>query len=68
MSSLKAVHVARDDAVPDDKGVRYVVLPPPKLKAMLLHQTSKRELMTDTWDNNLTGQLTVYLVTGFCDY
>ena len=46
---------SRDNAVSDDKGVRYVVLPPPKLKAMLLHQTSRKELMTDTWDNNLTG-------------
>lgn len=46
---------SRDDNVPDDKGVRYVVLPPPKLKAMLLHQTSRRELMRDSWDDNMTG-------------
>ena len=46
---------SRGDAVPDDKGIRYVVLPPPKLKAMLLHQTSRRELMRDSWDDNMTG-------------
>ena len=33
-----------DSAVPDDKGVRYVVLPPPKLRAFLLHQGDERLL------------------------
>ena len=41
-------------AVPDDKGVRYVVLPPPKLRALLLHQTSRRQIMKDSWDD-ITG-------------
>ena len=45
---------ARDSAVPDDKGVRYVVLPPPKLRAFLLHQTNTREIMKDSWDD-ITG-------------
>lgn len=34
-----------------NKGVRYVVLPPPKLKAMLLHQTRRKEIMTDSWED-----------------
>ena len=42
---------ARDNAVPDDKGVRYVVLPPPKLRALLLHQNNSREYMKDSWDD-----------------
>lgn len=40
--------------MPDDKGVRYVVLPQPKLKALLLHQTNRGEMMKDSWDN-ITG-------------
>lgn len=40
-----------DSAVPDDKGVRYVVLPPPKLRAFLLHQNDTRPLMKDSWDD-----------------
>lgn len=42
---------SRDSAVPDDKGVRYVVLPPPKLRALLLHQNNSREYMKDSWDD-----------------
>lgn len=45
---------SRDSAVPDDKGVRYVVLPPPKLRALLLHQTNRRDIMKDSWDD-ITG-------------
>lgn len=43
-----------DSAAPDDKGVRYVVLPPPKLRAFLLHQTDTRPVMKDSWDD-ITG-------------
>lgn len=42
---------SQDSAAPDDKGVRYVVLPPPKLRALLLHQTDTREYMKDSWDD-----------------
>lgn len=42
---------SRDSAVPDDKGVRYVVLPPPKLRALLLHQNNPRDCMKDSWDD-----------------
>lgn len=42
---------SRDSAEPDDKGVRYVVLPPPKLRALLLHQNNSRECMKDSWDD-----------------
>ena len=42
---------SRDSAVADDKGVRYVVLPPPKLRALLLHQNNSREYMKDSWDD-----------------
>lgn len=45
---------SRDSAEPDDKGVRYVVLPPPRLRALLLHQTDRREIMKDSWDD-ITG-------------
>lgn len=40
-----------DSAQPDDKGVRYVVLPPPKLRALLLHQTNTKGYMKDSWDD-----------------
>ena len=42
---------SRDSAEPDDKGVRYVVLPPPKLRALLLHQNNSREYVKDSWDD-----------------
>lgn len=42
---------SRDSTVPEDKGVRYVVLPPPKLRALLLHQNNSREYMKDSWDD-----------------
>ena len=42
---------SQDSTVPDDKGVRYVVLPPPKLRALLLHQNNSREYMKDSWDD-----------------
>lgn len=40
-----------DGAEPGDKGVRYVVLPPPKLRALLLHQNDTTPLMKDSWDD-----------------
>lgn len=37
--------------LPDDKGVKYVVLPPPKPRALLMHQTRRKEFMKDSWED-----------------